>query len=125
MLNHMIENLDIFVCPLCEGDLKIVGNGIKCLKCHNHYQVESDIPLLFWPNEWDKSKKDDSGTIQRFYEVLKARESRHTGQSYNIDFIPEYCYMSRGKAIGAGAQDPGSPGSEGGGESEKKGFNYE
>lgn len=67
MLNHMIEYLDIFVCPHCGGDLK-VGNGIKCLKCNNHYQVESDIPLLFWPNEWDKSQKDVTNIVKSFYE---------------------------------------------------------
>ena len=68
MLNHMIEHLDIFVCPRCGGNLKIVGNGITCLKCHNHYQVESDIPLLFWPNEWGKSKKDVTDIVKSFYE---------------------------------------------------------
>lgn len=64
----MIDNLDIFVCPACEGALKITGNGIRCLECHNYYKVEDDIPLLFWPNEWDSSKKDVTNVVKSFYE---------------------------------------------------------
>lgn len=68
MLNHMIDHLDIFMCPACGGDLKIVSDGIKCLECHNDYQVEDDIPLFFLPNEWDRSKKDVSNVEKEFYE---------------------------------------------------------
>jgi len=67
-LRHMIDHLGIFICPACAGDLKITGDGIKCLECHNHYQVEDDIPLLFWPNEWDSSKKDVTDMVKSFYE---------------------------------------------------------
>ena len=68
MLSHMHNHLDIFVCPSCNGDLKIVGNGIKCIECHYDYQVEEDIPLLFWPNEWDRKKTDVSNKVKSFYE---------------------------------------------------------
>lgn len=68
MLRHMIDNLDIFVCPACGGALKITGNGIRCLECHNYYKVEDDIPILFWPNEWDSSKKDVTNVVKSFYE---------------------------------------------------------
>jgi SAM-dependent methyltransferase len=68
MLRHVIDNLDIFVCPACGGDLKIPGDGIRCLKCHNHYQVEDNIPLFFWPNERDNLKKDVTNIVKSFYE---------------------------------------------------------
>jgi 2-polyprenyl-3-methyl-5-hydroxy-6-metoxy-1,4-benzoquinol methylase len=64
----MINHHDIFVCPDCGGDLETAADGIKCLECHNDYQVEDDIPLLFWPNEWDSSEKDVTEAVKSFYE---------------------------------------------------------
>jgi len=68
MLEHMIENLDIFMCPACEGDLEINDEGIVCLKCHNSYKIEDGIPLLFWPNEYNSAKKDVTSIVKSFYE---------------------------------------------------------
>ena len=68
MLSHIIDHLDIIMCPACGGDLKIDGVGIKCLECHNSYQVEDGIPLFFLPNEWDGTKKDVSNVVKDFYE---------------------------------------------------------
>lgn len=64
----MIDDFDIFVCPACKGNLKIVDDRVRCVECHNCYQVEDDIPLLFWPNEWDSSKGDVTSVIKSFYE---------------------------------------------------------
>lgn len=64
----MSEHIEIFCCPVCKGDLEIVDEGTKCLSCHNLFKVENDIPLLFWPNEWDKSKKDVTDIVKAFYE---------------------------------------------------------
>ena len=68
MLSHMIDHLDIFMCPACGGDFKIGGDGIKCPECHNNHQAEDGIPLFFLPNEWDRSKKDVSNAVKDFYE---------------------------------------------------------
>jgi len=68
MLEQMIDNLDIFMCPACKGDLKITHKDIHCLQCHNRYQIEDGIPLLFWPNEWNSSKKDVTDIAKSFYE---------------------------------------------------------
>jgi len=68
MLEHMIENLDIFMCPACEGDLEIDHEDIVCLECHNSYQIEDGIPILFWPNECNSSKKDVTDIMKSFYE---------------------------------------------------------
>lgn len=65
---HITNHLDIFVCPVCTGDLKISRNIIRCLVCNNNYQVEDDIPLFFLPNEWDSSKKDVTDIVKSFYE---------------------------------------------------------
>ncbi len=67
-MKHLLDHIDIFICPACGGDFKIAGEEIRCLKCNNYYQVENDIPLLFLPNEWDSSKKDIKSTMQSFYE---------------------------------------------------------
>lgn len=68
MRKHMTNHLDIFICPACGGDLEITASRIECLNCHNSFKVENDIPLLFWPNEWDSSKKDCTDVIKAFYE---------------------------------------------------------
>ncbi|MBU1630874.1 MAG: methyltransferase domain-containing protein [Candidatus Omnitrophica bacterium] len=65
----MIEHLDIFVCPACGGDLQIADDEIKCLKCLNCYQVEDEVPLLFWPHENGiVQKKDVTNMVKKFYE---------------------------------------------------------
>ena len=64
----MIDNLDIFLCPACEGNLEIMGNSIECKKCAHQFQVEHNIPLLFWPNKWDDSTKDVTDIVKTFYE---------------------------------------------------------
>lgn len=64
----MIDDFGIFVCPACKGNLKVIADGVRCVECHNCYRVEDDIPLLFWPNEWDSSKKDVTSVIKSFYE---------------------------------------------------------
>lgn len=68
MLGHMIDNLEIFMCAKCKGDLKITHGNIHCLKCNNCYQVEDGIPLFFQPNEGNGLKKDVTDAIKTFYE---------------------------------------------------------
>ena len=68
MLSHMYDNLDIFVCPACKGDLKIIADSVRCSGCQNCYQVDHGIPLLFWPNKWDSSKPDVTNVVKSFYE---------------------------------------------------------
>ena len=68
MMKHIIDHLNILMCPACEGNLEIVGDTIECLKCDNSYEVEDDIPLLFWPHESQGSKKDVTDEVKSFYE---------------------------------------------------------
>jgi len=68
MLEHMRENIDIFICPKCKGSLEIKDSGIRCLECSAQYPVENGLPLLFCPNEWDNSKEDVTKAIKSFYE---------------------------------------------------------
>lgn len=68
MLKHIIDNLDIFMCPICGGDLEITGRQIKCPKCQSCYEVKNNIPLLFQPNDWNSSKKDITDAEKEFYE---------------------------------------------------------
>jgi len=68
MLDHMRAHSDIFVCPACGGSLTVDADKIKCLKCHNSYEVEDGIPLLFLPHEGDNSKKNITNIVKSFYE---------------------------------------------------------
>ncbi|MBU0880932.1 MAG: methyltransferase domain-containing protein [Candidatus Omnitrophica bacterium] len=68
LLKHMIDHLEIFVCPACGKDLAVCGDTITCAGCKNTFSTESGIPLLFWPNEWDSSKRDVTHVVKSFYE---------------------------------------------------------
>lgn len=65
----MIQNMDVFVCPSCNGVLNISRDRhtIKCSKCSQTFTCENGIPLLFWPNEWDH-KTDVTEVVKAFYE---------------------------------------------------------
>jgi ubiquinone/menaquinone biosynthesis C-methylase UbiE len=62
------KNMDILCCPGCEGQLELIGNGLKCLDCYQVYPFRDNIPQLFWPNEWDASEQDVTEEIKSFYE---------------------------------------------------------
>ncbi|MBN1912847.1 MAG: methyltransferase domain-containing protein [Candidatus Omnitrophica bacterium] len=68
MLEHMVENLDIFICPACRGDLEIKDEHIACLKCHNTYRIEDGIPLLFLTPKDNSIEKDVTNMVKSFYE---------------------------------------------------------
>src|SRR5262249_5574282 len=59
---------NILCCPRCEGDIVVSHNSIECHKCRQHYPVDNDIPLMFWPNEWQPSQKDVTELVKSFYE---------------------------------------------------------
>ncbi|MFQ6109747.1 MAG: methyltransferase domain-containing protein [Candidatus Aminicenantales bacterium] len=65
----IVDNIDIFVCPACGGDLAITEDHLRmgCSSCHRTFESENGIPLLFWLNEEDTS---DEVTIdvRSFYE---------------------------------------------------------
>lgn len=68
-LTQMIEHADIFMCPACQGEIRITGDDILCLKCFRHYRVEDGIPLFFLPNEWE-GKNDVTDAMKSFYEKM-------------------------------------------------------
>lgn len=68
MLEHMSAHMDIFMCPACGGSLRIDNDVIRCLKCHHDYNIDSGIPSLFLPNEWDAPKNDIIDIMKSFYE---------------------------------------------------------
>jgi SAM-dependent methyltransferase len=63
------KDIDIFCCPRCKGELSFNDNSFDCLNCRQPYQVLDDIPMLFWPNEWDNMKEDVTDKIRLFYEA--------------------------------------------------------
>ncbi len=65
---NLKEHLEVFCCPICNGDLEMSSRNVYCKSCQYHFQMENDIPLLFVPNEWDSSKGDVTETVKCFYE---------------------------------------------------------
>jgi SAM-dependent methyltransferase len=63
------ENLDLFHCPICHGDLITEGDDrLVCLTCTHHFAGEGGMPLLFWPNEWRDPGQDVTDVVKAFYE---------------------------------------------------------
>jgi len=62
------KNLKVLCCPKCQGEFVMSDDCLICSLCHHQFEVRDNIPLLFWPNEWDPSKSDVTDTIKAFYE---------------------------------------------------------
>ena len=62
------DNMDLFCCPKCSGELRLEGARLNCLNCSQDYVIADRIPRLFWPNEWDPEKEDVTERIKDFYE---------------------------------------------------------
>jgi SAM-dependent methyltransferase len=69
MVEFVERNIDLFCCPRCQGALEVSGDGLVCSACRNRFEVCDGIPLLYWPTEWDASKKDVTAEVQAFYEA--------------------------------------------------------
>ena len=67
-LQHMTENLGIFRCPACSGDMEVADHQVRCLSGDHCYDVEDGIPLFFQPNEWERAKEDVTEKEKAFYE---------------------------------------------------------
>lgn len=67
-LDFIAQNIDIFCCPKCGGDLTLNKENINCADCSELYQIEGEVPSLFWSNEWDSSKEDITEKMKSFYE---------------------------------------------------------
>ena len=66
--NFIAQNISMFCCPKCGGDLSFSTGTFNCLSCAQPFQDLDGIPSLFWPNEWDPSKEDVTDKIKSFYE---------------------------------------------------------
>jgi uncharacterized protein YbaR (Trm112 family) len=40
------EHLDLLVCPVCFGRLRLVGETVECLGCRRRYPVVDGLPVL-------------------------------------------------------------------------------
>jgi len=63
------QNINMFICPACCGNLHIAGYSLQCSSCHHDYPCESGIPLLFWPHEGKEAKTEVTEVIKAFYEA--------------------------------------------------------
>jgi SAM-dependent methyltransferase len=62
------ENSAILCCPKCGGDVAIAQDAITCRRCVQPFTVENDIPMLFWPTEFEPNKTDVTEIVKSFYE---------------------------------------------------------
>ena len=84
METHFTKHQDIFVCPVCGGDLGIKDSKINCFSCQNDYQVENGIPQFFVPNEWESSKSDVTGQVRSFYEQSPFPDYENTESAIDL-----------------------------------------
>ena len=64
----MQDNLDIFLCPICQSDLILDGNDIFCAKEKHQFKIVDDIPVMFVQNEGNKFETKITDKIKQFYE---------------------------------------------------------
>ena len=69
MLEFVERNIALLWCPRCRGAFEISRDALECSRCRQHFDVTGGIPLLYWPTEWDPSKKDVTAQVQAFYEA--------------------------------------------------------
>lgn len=62
------KHLDLLCCPGCGAGLRFEEESLICAGCSHRFGIEDDIPLLFWPNEWDSDKDDVTDIVREFYE---------------------------------------------------------
>jgi SAM-dependent methyltransferase len=61
----LIDHLDWFICPACQGPLRFLHADLFCSTCNQSFGFENGIPCLFWPTS---NEKDVSLVIKEFYE---------------------------------------------------------
>jgi SAM-dependent methyltransferase len=68
VLHWLEKHIDMLCCPRCGASLLVSSGGIVCSGCQQKFDIAEDIPLLFWPTEWNSSKADVTAIVQTFYE---------------------------------------------------------
>lgn len=64
----LVRHREILCCPRCQSSLVVREHDIACKSCDQTFDVQDDIPLLFWPNEWEASKEQVAQKVRAFYE---------------------------------------------------------
>ena len=67
MLQHFIDNIDIFMCPSCCGSLTVSKDIIACVSCGKEYPNDGGICQFYCSREPDSAKKDVTEEVKRFY----------------------------------------------------------
>ena len=62
------ENISLFSCPSCRGDLRFDFNSVACSDCGEMFSREDGLYKFFWPNDWGDGISDVTQDIKRFYE---------------------------------------------------------
>lgn len=65
----VVKNIDIFVCPGCNHDVRVSDDGcsLECPACHHTFECPEGIPHLFWLDESDP-RTAVTKTVKSFYE---------------------------------------------------------
>lgn len=57
----------MLVCPACGSRFREGAGELVCADSAHRFEIDSGIPLLFWPNDWD-GKEDVTRIVKSFYE---------------------------------------------------------
>jgi SAM-dependent methyltransferase len=69
MRSQFSNNLHLFQCPICAGNLITNEGGLlTCQDCAHRFESENDIALMYWPADWDNPDQDVTAIVQSFYE---------------------------------------------------------
>ncbi len=55
-------------CPACKSSVNKEEDRYLCTTCKKAYPIEDGIPLMFLPNEWEKTAADITHSMKEFYE---------------------------------------------------------
>lgn len=66
------RHLELLRCPACGAALARADGQLACTasdgEAAHRFPLDGEIPLLYWPTEWDGGKRDVTDAVRAFYE---------------------------------------------------------
>lgn len=79
------ELLSILACPVCKGDIELVGGKLKCSLCNAIFPIKDGVPIMM-PHNLEKEQKLALLTWGKDYEKLN-QEIKSNGE---LNYIDQY-----------------------------------
>ena len=68
-VDYFFDDVDVFVCPICQGEIEINNRNIKCIGCGRIYKIDDGIPKFFVLNDVNGIEEDNvTEKVKNFYE---------------------------------------------------------